>query len=130
MRCCIQTTSCYSHAHFLLFAASHVSQFPSLNFLVYVPKRTEYPLFIRSGSSGSEQVTDNFLVPQWGGVVIYNPDELLEPTTKEGGDQARSPIHVRVAVERLMPVFVGQLQMLLGVPEIVRGMCLCVQSFH
>ena len=53
--------------------------------------------------------------------MIYNPDELSEPAAKEGGDKDRASIHVRVAMERLMPVFVGQLQMLLGVPEIVRA---------
>jgi hypothetical protein len=81
---------------------------------VYVSKRTEYPLFIHSGS---EEVTDNFLVPQWGGVIIYNPDELSESV---GGDLAGAPIHVDVPMERLMLVFVRQLQMLLGVPDTVR----------
>lgn len=96
--------------------ASHVSQFPSLNFLVYVPKRTESPLFIRQEEEEEERsYTDNFLVPQWGGVIICN-------LGSESGDvEAESPggraIRVNVPMEKLMPVFVKQLHMLLGVPE-------------
>ncbi len=80
---------------------SHVSQLPSLNFLVYIPRGEESPLLIKDGSSS----TDAFLVPQWGGVVIFNPPELSE----EG--------ETFVPMEQLMPVFVKQLRMLLGLPS-------------
>lgn len=97
--------------------ASHVSQFPSLNFLVYVPKQSESPLFIRS-SSDSEDVslTDNFLVPQWGGMIIHNSQELSGSEAESGSDGV---LHLRVRMEKLMPIFVEQLKMLLGVPNMV-----------
>ena len=96
---------------FSFSAASHVSQFPSLNFLVYVPKSSESPLYIQSSDSvGGVSLTDNFLVPQWGGMVIYNPAE----PSGEGGGSGRGG----VSMEELMPVFIEQLKMLLGVPDL------------
>ena len=90
-----------------------MSQFPSLNFLVYVPKQTESPLFIREEEKEERSYTDNFLVPQWGGVIICN-------LGSESGDvEVESPVRVNVPMEKLMPVFVKQLHMLLGVPETV-----------
>lgn len=56
-------------------------------------------------------------MPQWGGVIIYNPDEL---SGQRDDDWSGAPLRVEVAMERLMPVFVRQLRMLLGVPETVR----------
>ena len=102
--------------------ASHVSQFPSLNFLVYVPKRSESPLYIRSDSTHSgHSLTDNFLVPQWGGVIIHNQVEP-SPTSHraDGGGGGEGGVHRgRVKMEKLMPVFVDHLKMLLGVPALV-----------
>lgn len=90
---------------------------------MYVPKRTESPLYIRPGSDASEAVTDNFLVPQWGGVIVYNSDKLSKSSVvaRDSGDRSGAPLSVEVKMDRLMPVFVRQLQMLLGVPEIVSG---------
>lgn len=106
--------------------ASHVSQFPSLNFLVYIPKNTESPLYIRPDPSNREEasLTDNFLVPQWGGVILYNdPGGLLrhgvDPNgTGAGGDDGGA-VHLRVNMKKLMPVFIKQLKMLLGIPDIL-----------
>ena len=58
-------------------------------------------------------------MPQWGGVIICN-------LGSESGDvEAESPggraIRVNVPMEKLMPVFVKQLHMLLGVPETVHN---------
>ena len=48
--------------------------FQALIFLVYVPKKTEYPLHIQQTSKSNES-TDTFLVAQWGGIMIYNAPE-------------------------------------------------------
>ncbi|CAI8047231.1 GPI transamidase component PIG-S [Geodia barretti] len=81
---------------------SLVSQLPSLNFLVLVAPPTHSPLLIRDPRGA---LTDNFLVPQWGGVVIFSP-----PGEEEGGEE------IVVRMEKVMSVFVRQLQLLLGVP--------------
>ncbi len=106
-----------------------MSQFPSLNFLVYVPKRSESPLYIRSDSEG-RSVTDNFLVPQWGGMVIYNRNEVSDLESSESGkNQSRDSgkecgdsgvVCLEVEMRKLMPVFVDHLKMLLGVPDRVK----------
>ena len=107
------------------YTASHVSQFPSLNFLVYVPKQSESPLYIRSDSEG-HSLTDNFLVPQWGGMVIHNRDEVSDlesskrtKNSSRGGEGGGSGgvVQLQVDMEKLMPVFVEHLKMLLGIPE-------------
>ena len=106
----------------LLDVGSHVSQLPSLNFLIYVPTPSESPLFIRPNSSPRDRhsQTDNFLVPQWGGVVIYNPEKLSlgGPDEFRGNDGEIVP-SVTVKMEKLMPVFITQLKMLLGIPNTV-----------
>ncbi|XP_064392618.1 GPI transamidase component PIG-S-like isoform X2 [Halichondria panicea] len=84
---------------------SLVSQLPSLHFLVYIPKLSESPLSILP-SSKSDQHTDTFLIPQWGGVVFYNH-----------GNVTSDPDIVDVRMERVMPVFVKQLKLLLGIPS-------------
>jgi phosphatidylinositol glycan class S len=63
---------------------------------------THSPLLIRDPRGA---LTDNFLVPQWGGVVIFSP-----PGEEEGGKV------IVVRMEKVMSVFVRQLQLLLGVP--------------
>ena len=65
--------------------------------------------------------TDTFLVPQWGGLIIYNPPEVGN-RTNEGGTR------VRVRMDHLMPAFIEQLKMLLGVPPNVRG-CFGMMSY-
>lgn len=97
--------------------ASHVTQLPSLNFLIYVPRQSESPLLIQAPSRASESktLTDNFLVPQWGGMVIYNSEDPYEGASGGGSEVPR----VRVKMERLMPIFVEHLKMLLGVPDMV-----------
>ena len=98
----------HTHTHTHTHPGSLVSQLPSLHFFVYVPKRSESPLSILP-SSKSDQHTDTFLIPQWGGVVFYNH-----------GNVTSDPDIVDVRMERVMPVFVKQLKLLLGIPSEVR----------
>ena len=108
-----------------------VSQHPSLNFLVYVPKTSEYPLHIRDVSSKDSHPIDAFLVPQWGGVVIYNPPELADSAKdKRDSTQDVGATSVLVRMEELMPLFIGQLKMLLGVPLKVKCLLYSYDKFH
>ena len=45
-------------------------------------------------------------MPQWGGVVFYNPSQE---------EMNSDPVNVNVKMENVMPVFVKQLKMLLGI---------------
>ena len=97
---------------------SLVSQLPSLNFVICLPKKTEYPLYIRQDQRSKVTPTSAFLVPQWGGVVVYNPPEMGSEQDKEPQREAvaQDKLNVSVRMEELMPLFIGQLKMLLGVP--------------
>lgn len=86
---------------------SQVSQLPSINFLVYLPRKAEHPLFIVDPGD-AKSPREGFLVPQWGGVVIYN----AHPEPVSGAGHAS----LSVKMGRLMPVFIEQLAALLGVP--------------
>ena len=115
---CAHTT----HTHLLTphsssLTGSLVSQLPSLNFLVYVTKQKHFPLHIRDLSG---HMTDNFLVPQWGGVVFYNPPEWINQSEVGGGGGGGvEGGAIQVTMEEVMVMFVKQLEMLLGVPEAV-----------
>ena len=110
-----------THIQMYSLIASHVSQLPSLNFLVYIPKMSEYPLHIRQSSKSSDS-TDTFLVAQWGGVMIYNPPEIARQRENKSKDDNRTnlldskgALKVAVKMEEVIPVFIQQLKMLLGV---------------
>ena len=111
---------------YFVMTASHVSQYPSLNFLIYVPKATESPLFIRLKSDLLTQ-TDNFLIPQWGGVVFYNQEQPPSGGRRSNETIKDEPHKLGVKMEVLMSVFVEQIKMLLGVPHIVRYCLECLR---
>jgi phosphatidylinositol glycan class S len=90
--------------------ASHISQLPDVNFVIYIPKREEYPLYIKS-LDGSYSNSNAFLSPQWGGVVVYNPKEAN--STKGESEM----VEAMLDMESVMPVFLVQLRALLGIPE-------------
>ena len=73
--------------------ATHVSSRPRLNFLVYIPPKEKSPLYI----DDKDAVSGNaFLIPRWGGVLIYNGDNR------------------NIDVDKVMRVFVAQIKLLLG----------------
>lgn len=94
--------------------ASHVSEHPCLNFVVYVPSCNESPLHIyrregiilRGGSNA-------FLSPRWGGIVIHNPplDICADPSEPE-------PKLIEPDWPKIMGTFLTQLRLLIGVPEL------------
>ncbi|KAF9336239.1 hypothetical protein BG006_009297 [Podila minutissima] len=87
--------------------ASTVSSFPSLNFLVYVPKSNDSPLVIKQGPEHTS-TTDSFLIPRWGGITILN---------RSNSSVDANTISVK-ELEQVMDVFLTQLRELLGVPDL------------
>ncbi|KAG1701747.1 GPI transamidase component PIG-S [Nymphon striatum] len=79
---------------------SHVSVNPNLNFLIYIPPKSESPLLIYE--EGKPSSTNAFLSPQWGGFLIYNVNG-----TETDLDMAY-----------IMSVFVTQLRQLIGLPNV------------
>lgn len=82
--------------------SSSVSNDPVLHFILFVPSRDHRPLRILD-LDGKPSSSSSFILPQWGGVVMFNPpetqvlrvDDLLSPSA----------------------AFLGQLHSLLGVPR-------------
>lgn len=83
--------------------ASQASAAPALNLLVYLPPLERAPLTLQ----GSE--TDSFLIPRWGGVLLYN---------YMGEEQVKFPLHLDLDMARITGVWIGQLRHLLGVQEV------------
>ncbi|KZS87266.1 hypothetical protein SISNIDRAFT_447022 [Sistotremastrum niveocremeum HHB9708] len=84
--------------------ASGVTTDPVLHFLLFIPSKEHRPLHIES----SMEHDDNFkafLVPQWGGVVIYNPPALGQPL---------GPLPDTV-LQDVLSIYENQLLALLGV---------------
>ncbi|XP_070571818.1 GPI transamidase component PIG-S-like [Ptychodera flava] len=87
---------------------SHVSTNPTLNFLVYVPTKYHSPLYILNEKD--EPIMSNaFLSPRWGGIMIYNSPETEANQTL--------PETVEVEMKSVMEVFLSQLRLLIGVPK-------------
>ncbi|KAK2187452.1 hypothetical protein NP493_165g06010 [Ridgeia piscesae] len=116
------TRNCYKLKHEKLphvinaiepYLSSHVSNNPSLNFIVYVPSRDQSPLHI-TDANDDLSTTDAFLSPRWGGVLVYN---VATPP-----ENATYPHKVMLDMRRVMEVFVSQLRLLLGVnPQTASG---------
>ncbi|XP_038059232.1 GPI transamidase component PIG-S-like isoform X2 [Patiria miniata] len=87
---------------------SHVSTNPSLNFLLYIPRSRHLPLYI-TDNTGEPVVTNAFLSPRWGGVMIQNVPKPSENDTL--------PLTVEIDTRRAMEVFLAQLRLLIGIPQ-------------
>lgn len=85
---------------------SHVTNFPNLNFVVYIPPLDQSPLYILS-HDGKPVSTNAFLSPRWGGVLIHN--------TPQESENASRPLQMEIDNGAVMPVFLSQLRLLLGV---------------
>ncbi|KAL1613039.1 GPI transamidase component [Paraconiothyrium brasiliense] len=75
-----------------------IGQGPTINFALYVPDEAQAPLFVQGSRDNS------WLIPQWGGVMILNPQSREATLTKE-------------ALVPAMQVFSTQLSSLLGLPQ-------------
>jgi len=81
------------------FSASDQAQ---LNFIIFIPKKSESPLRIRQ-VDGKYSKTNSISIPQWGGISIYNPNTNTEPLALGCNE-----------LQDVMAVFVAQLKELLG----------------
>lgn len=77
---------------------------PTINFILYVPAENQSPLIIQENGGNS------WLVPQWGGVQVFNPQSAA--SSKVGG-ATLSKEDLRPA----MQTFSNQLLSLLGLPQ-------------
>lgn len=86
-----------AHGHL----ASSASNDPVLHFVLFVPSASHIPLKI----AGSNSLA--FLLPQWGGILLYNPPKIAaHPSLTESG------------LHRSFSTFSTQLVGLLGIPEL------------
>ncbi|XP_067232060.1 GPI transamidase component PIG-S [Chanodichthys erythropterus] len=80
---------------------------PVLNFLLYVPDAHHSPLFIRDHSK--RKVPSNaFHSPRWGGIMVYNVNEMYGPEDER-------PVDITINMSKVMGVFLAQLRLMLGV---------------
>lgn len=92
--------------------------YPSINFLVYFPEGNykKTPLLVEDSQ------TNSFLVPQWGGVYIYNsPMPILQGATAKLSKSDLAPI---------CEIFTSQLFELLGVPKNPKSPRIRIDSLH
>ncbi|KAG8963152.1 GPI transamidase component [Tulasnella sp. 419] len=89
--------------------ASSVSNDPVLHFLLFIPDSTRAPLYV-TDASGQIAKSNAFIVPQWGGIVVFNPPK----------DQMTSQLfHLSSSdLASTFALFRSQLTALLGVPSI------------
>ncbi|KAF7316382.1 GPI transamidase component PIG-S [Mycena indigotica] len=93
--------------------SSSVSNDPVLHFLVFVPSATRRPMYILN-SQGEPTSANSFLLPQWGGIIIYNPP---------AEDTLQSPMRPLppTALNTIFSKFGKQLLALLGVARLPAG---------
>jgi phosphatidylinositol glycan class S len=87
-----------------------------INFLLYVPKRSQHPLYVLD--KGKEAVPGNaWLVPGWGGVHISNLAlDLVNSTSAVKGAKFH---YGRKELRSAMSLYVAQLRSLLGVQPVL-----------
>ncbi|KAK0203547.1 phosphatidylinositol-glycan biosynthesis class S protein-domain-containing protein [Desarmillaria ectypa] len=85
--------------------SSSSSNDPVLHFVLFVPSGAHKPLFILN-PDGSLSHSNSFLIPQWGGVTIYNPSDDTPPHRYMSSAD----------LDTLFPAFSNQFLALLGVP--------------
>jgi phosphatidylinositol glycan class S len=77
-----------------------ITSYPTINFIIYIPSPSQTPLSI------SDSATNAFLLPQWGGVMVFNPphDHPVSHLSKSD-------------LKGAMDIFAAQLLSLLGAPS-------------
>ncbi|KAG6854093.1 hypothetical protein C0991_010507 [Blastosporella zonata] len=86
--------------------SSSASNDPVLHFVIFVPSAVRRPLHILD-HKGAPSLSTSFLLPQWGGIVIFNP----EGSTQES--KLASP-----NLDAIFSAFSEHLLSLLGVPRL------------
>eukprot|EP00088_Acartia_fossae_P044827 TRINITY_DN4783_c0_g1_i4.p1 TRINITY_DN4783_c0_g1~~TRINITY_DN4783_c0_g1_i4.p1 ORF type:complete len:531 (-),score=115.00 TRINITY_DN4783_c0_g1_i4:192-1784(-) len=95
-----------NHVESLLNSQSSVN--PAINLIIYIPRITQSPLTIKDSPSGS------FVVPRWGGVLVYNYFDSNDPQFHG----AKFPTKLTLDMEKIAGVWLGQLRTLLGVANV------------
>lgn len=90
--------------------SSLINDVSPIQFMIYVPPKQYYPLHIKSNINGiiSNDQYDAFLVPRFGGCIIYNP--LLNDTNSKKRK-------IKIKTDKLYSTFntvLSQLRLLLG----------------
>lgn len=83
---------------------------PTINFVLYVPSEDQRPLVL------AETGGNSWLIPQWGGVQIFNPSKK------------RANILTADDLKPVMLTFAEQLSSLLGLPPAPRSLALCLSA--
>ncbi|GJU70522.1 GPI transamidase component PIG-S [Tanacetum coccineum] len=81
-----------------------------LQFVVYIPSANEYPLRLQL-PNGEISMTNGFISPTWGGVVVLNPANCLD------NENSLHPLRRKLSPQELnqvFEVFMGQLRQLFG----------------
>ncbi|KAG6873091.1 hypothetical protein C0995_003137 [Termitomyces sp. Mi166 len=86
--------------------SSSASNDPVLHFVIFVPSASRRPLHILD-QNGTVSPSISFLLPQWGGIVIFNPNESSQDT------KLASP-----SLDSIFTAFSEHLLALLGVPNL------------
>lgn len=80
-----------------------ITSYPTINFIIYIPSKDQSPLVI------SDSATNAFLLPQWGGVMVMNPNN--------GSSSGELTSHLsKEALKPALDLFATQLLALLGAP--------------
>ncbi|CAO3663120.1 unnamed protein product [Rhizopus microsporus] len=87
--------------------ASTVTSSPNINFILYIPSQEEAPLRIHD-TKGQPLLTNSFLIPRWGGIVIKNPPRSAVDNYKL----------TRTDLQPIMKTFLSQLRGLIGVKDL------------
>ncbi|XP_076134777.1 GPI transamidase component PIG-S [Alosa pseudoharengus] len=83
---------------------------PVLNFLLYVPDPHHSPLFIRDHRK-REVPSNAFHSPRWGGIMVYNVNDMYNNDTS-------FPADLNIDMSKVMGVFLAQLRLLLGIQQV------------
>lgn len=93
-----------------MWSASSASNDPVLHFILFVPSASRRPLQILD-ASGNITSSTGFILPQWGGITLFNPPS-----------DTTSHVHMNTSqLEQTFSTFKHQLSALLGVPDLPSG---------
>eukprot|EP00741_Cyanophora_paradoxa_P024594 tig00000269_g23745.t1 len=89
---------------------------PPVHFVAFVPSAARSPLHLRL-PGGRLSAEGAFLVPGWGGLALAHVPNATDPESE-----------ARAALRSAMPIFVGQLRLLLGLPPLDPALSPCARS--
>ncbi|OCH86146.1 hypothetical protein OBBRIDRAFT_738565 [Obba rivulosa] len=90
--------------------SSSVSNDPVIHFILFVPSAKHTPLHILD-AAGQPVASSAFILPQWGGIVVHNPNSAISEST----------VLVPSELDLMFATFRHQLMTLLGVPELSKN---------